>query len=535
METYKLRINDFMYNAGVLGFYRILEHVDKEHLVSIEGNAMNIKKEVINNFTNDYINTMIYNFKKETKWHNITSKKSWIKSLELNDELKDKIENFYKDVKNAMWSASYKSGYESIKDRVEFNPYKELESIKKDTALLEIKESIIRIIEHLEEYREVYCMKDIIYTKINLFWENVAFLNTQKNKSDIKVEYEKSFVQPFVEYLENERKSDLSCMECSNKIIKKEAFSMSWIKDMGIDLNRKKSSFWNFKEDTFICPICNLIYSCIPLGFTIVKNRAVFINNNESIDSLIKDNNMVILNIEDQKDISNVYNKVITNYINKLIQSENDKSTIYEPKNIQVIKRIPLNGEYKYEFNIISKDKLEVIRRSKRNFEKLVNTNLYERVLSNLLSGIRQYNLINEILYKNDRFEVISVREILKIELNSMGGINVQEKEIQINSMIFEGEKLQRAFEAKGENKNKLESFKYQLQDALNANSVEKFMKIFIRFYGGLGIAMPNNKGIKNLITNVEDFKLYGYAYVYGLGKTLYRKDNNLGGNDNEE
>lgn len=534
MEELTIRLNDFLFNSGILGFIKVIENAEKEELIKTKANTINVNPKAIENFASDYIEAMLNTFSEDTKWYTIVSMKEWIKNLNLEDkEQIKKLDEQYKFIKKSMESASYKAGYEILrKKQIAENPYKLIEQLKKEKDVEKRKEFIIKIIEHIEKNKRVYCMKDIIYTKINCFWSNVAFLNRNANQNDIEEEYQKVFVTPALEYIKENRKSDITCIECGNPISKKEASGMSWLNDVGVDINRKKSGFWNFKEDTYICPICNLIYSCVPLGFNMIGSNGIFVNNNENIEQLKNSNNL----LKEEKSIEEesfekVYGRILYNFLNRTNQTANEKMVKYEPRNIQVIKRIGNKDNQKYEFNMIAKDKLEILKNTNKYFEKLLGTNLYQEVLTNLIEGRKQYNLISRLLRENRNIEVI--KYILLIQLNSMGGKNVQNRKERIEEIIKEGEDLQKRFFIKGENENKLKSYAFKLQGALRANNVEEFMKLFTLFYGSLGIPMPNCEAVKVLIEEPEEFRLLGYSYIYGLEKRIDKKIE--GGNENEE
>ncbi len=536
MEEIKIRLNDFLFNSGILGLYKILINVEKEELMRIEGNCLIIKTEALDNFENDYIKTMIDTYEETTKWYSIIQKKESINNLNLENEDAQKIfDEQYKFIKNAMESNSYKAGYEILKNKeIQENPYEDINLIKQEKDYKEKRKLLLNIVAHIEGNKEVYCMKDIIYTKINCFWSNVAFLNRNANKNDIKEEYKKVFVNPAIEYINSSRKSDITCIECGNLITKKEAMGMSWLNDVGVDVNRKKSGFWNFNEDTYICPICNLVYSCVPLGFTLIGSNGIFVNNNESIKSLKKYNSILKTERNLKEDtLEEVYGEILYNFINRTEQLANEKMSSNEPKNIQVIKRVGAKDNQKYEFNMISKDKLEILKKCSDNFKNLMSSNVYQEVLNNLLEGKKQYNTIYKLLRENKNISVI--KNIIIIQLNSMGGINVQDRKERIEEMINEGENLKKYFYFEKENQNKLKSYIYKLQGALKANNIEEFMKLFTLFYGSLGKPMPNCKAVKVLIEEPEYFRLLGYSYVYGLEKLADKKQEIKGGNENEE
>ena len=58
----------------------------------------------------------------------------------------------------------------------------------------------------------------------------------------------------------------------------------SWIVDGGIDSERKTSVFWDFVRDDYMCPMCALVYSCMPLGFNVYTDQ--FSENKTDTDSL---------------------------------------------------------------------------------------------------------------------------------------------------------------------------------------------------------------------------------------------------------
>ncbi len=526
MEEFIIKLNNFLFNSGVLGFYRIMQHVEKDDLLKINGNTITVKAEALNDFESDYIHVMLSKFREDTRWDKIISYKSIIVNINLNENEKQ-FENIFKFVKQAVESASYKSGYESIKNISEIDPY-ELLKQSKEVDNNEKKEILLKIIEHIEKYKEIYCMKDIIYTKINCFWEGRAFLNRSANKNNIKEEYRKSFVESAKTYLKNMKESEYKCIECGNSIKKSEASGMSWLCDVGVDMNRKKSGFWNFNEDAFLCPICSLIYSCVPLGFSIVGNNGIFVNNNESIELLKSDNvEYDKESLVEQTSFESTYNKTIQRYVNRITNNEYSKRKDCEPSNIQVITRVGDKDNKHYVFHVISKDKLGIIGNCTKDFEILSKTKVYQEVLNNLLYGIKQYNLIDRILKQDHNIEI--VKNILNIELVSKrGGTKMKE---ELEEMIEAGESLRKTMYVNGENANKLKSYYYKLQGALKANSIEKFMQIFTMFYGSMEKPMPNSKAMVDLMSDPDKFRLLGYAYVYGLGKLADKK----GDNENEE
>ena len=59
MEEVRIRLNNFLYNSGILGFYRILENMGKIDYVQEEGNSIIVQKAAFEYFEDDYIQTML--------------------------------------------------------------------------------------------------------------------------------------------------------------------------------------------------------------------------------------------------------------------------------------------------------------------------------------------------------------------------------------------------------------------------------------------------------------------------------------------
>lgn len=503
METIELRLNNFLFNSGVLGFYRIMEHCGKANKIDKQANVLKVPKELLQGFEEDYINTMLYEFEKDVRWYRLIQDKEEVEQIDVNtQEGKEKLKSKWEMLKKAIESASYKSGYEIIKSekKEESNPYAILEKAKKAEDI-EKKASILELIEHLKRNKEVYAMKDIIYGKINIFWENVSFLNKTSNRSNIKEEYKKSFVNPVLDYIHTQAKSDYNCIECGNVVSKTQATSLSWLKDTGVDINRKKSGFWNFQEDAFLCPICNLIYSCVPLGFYLVESNGIFINCNKSLDMLLQENNEIKRRIEIEKDdISQIQYRMFYQFLKRSEQKQNEVISFEEPQNIQVIKRLANDKDHqRYEFATISKEKLRIFNKTKEKFEKLLTRkiiihngdktdyiNIYDHAIGNFLENRKQYSLLNRMVNYglSTNANMNYAINLVKIQAHSIGGIEMKEMTEQIEQMRKAGEYLRKFYYSSEENENKLRAYILNLTNSLRTGNEAMFMDIVTRMYG---------------------------------------------------
>ena len=67
-------------------------------------------------------------------------------------------------------------------------------------------------------------------------------------------------------YESDKKKYKYNCFIC-NREIKNLDNDFSFLVNTGFDTNRKLSHVWDFINDVAMCPICKLVYSCVPVGF----------------------------------------------------------------------------------------------------------------------------------------------------------------------------------------------------------------------------------------------------------------------------
>lgn len=345
-----------------------------------------------------------------------------------------------------------------------------------------------------------------------------------------------------------------SRIECCKKL-KTEALvnttigrSMSWLNDVGIDITRKRSHYWNFNPDTYICPICALVYSCVPLGFSIFGSEAIFINNNESIHELIAVKNIFEQGGEKYTTLNQPYYEVLYTFIDDATQQQTR-----EIQNIQIIRRIPYGSDsWKYAFNTLSKPLLEILHACRYNFKHLLKwsfkdkdtyINVYQEVADNFLSGKNQYALVHTILQKvfTENLKAPYVKDILAIQRRRMrrfyseeGGsaaMYISQKEFE--TAYNEGKKIREQYagtitEVKDRNTKVNESFRsfvYPLLLSLKTKDKAKFNDTMFRFYVGRSESIP--KILIDMQQSDEKFQMLGYTFVAGLyGESLDLKKN---------
>ena len=540
---FKVSLDTFLYNAGIVGFIQVLENSkaerDKDYIIN--GQDLSISKKFLkkSDLSQLYIDSMIKKFvDKSTISETFKNIEYLINKKEIKeDEFNEKIDNiiYY------LSSASIKTGCETLQAKgLKIKIQENINNIKKNKKYIDKIKKYLKEIQNdykNKEVKQTLLMKNIMYNKIRLFWENKSFLLPVNSKNDLKEEFYKSFEEPLKSIIEG-TKGKYNCITCGMETSNN--MDTTFLFEVGVDTNRKKSAFWNCNPDSFICPLCNFIYACSPMGFIeIGNNNLVFVNYNDSIEYLIKMN----ASEEFKEDIKSKNEKYL--FYNKIIQIILSIKT-KELNSFQVITR----NDKHYSSNIIGKDALQVIQTRKSDLKFISNfsiktsndeyINMFEECLDNILNFRNQWLLIFKVL-KNDNknsrviysvlFSILQI-QITQKNIHKEGGIMKK----KINLSYFAGKSgdemrkiiigvnndINLSEEENKEADNKLRGLVYQLINAVYTNNRDIFFSNITRLYTGMNIVIPTI--FTNIFEDDEYFKEIGFAYILGL-KGAYDKD----------
>jgi CRISPR-associated protein Cst1 len=462
------------------------------------------------------------------------------------EDVKDDL----KYINDKLLSNSYKSGFENIRDKIEHPEVYELLMANKLKEKMQTDELLDRL-KPLKDFltqplcEETFSMKSIIYNFVNRFWSEKSFLLRANAKKDMREVFEADFSKPLRAYLlANHNKSKDLCIDCNMPIDSKEKVSIAFMNEQADDLVRKRSSFWKFNVDAYLCPMCAYIYALAPLGFQLIGNNFMFMNVNCNMVELLKcnrkDNN---IGLEAEKKDEEKYSVWLAKTLDILLEEKTK-----ELGNIQVIVR-GRNAEDRYVFSIINKELLDIFcndkikkvlsNLSKHPFVKVENEfiNIHERVIMNILNYRNQYSLLNMLL-KNAldvKETIITAWFVYEVQFRSMSIKNGDKggKIMNRYSMRESGYELRKnLLDAKGTTDDEcLRGMIYQLLNALSVKNIEHFMDIIMRVYCSTKLQVPD--GFIRMLDNSKDnkvFQEFGYAFVLGLQGSHYVE----GGVDNE-
>lgn len=553
----KIRVTlaDWQFNAGIVGLCNILEHAGDE--VVKNDNYIEFYPEHLERFEVKYFDYLIEKYKDILSIYKIISFEKIIDFYEesnfdgINEDNLKNINEYIDNLKKYLKSNSYKAAYDLIDHSTDIlGLEKKLKTIKlkkkqeiKDVlpdikSTFELIRQIIKFMKR-DESRKYIGAKNVIYTIIKNAWDGVCFLNRQTKQKDMYIDYKSYFVDPVIKYLEEDAsKFKYNCFSCDREM-KNFDNDLSFLNNTGFDVNRKTSHVWNFENDVAICPICKLVYSCIPAGITYIYDRGIYINDNSSVKNAININNKIYKEIYELNDDKKLTYRALVNAIS---EEYNDKIK-YELADIQVVRY----EDEKYRFNILSLKTLEVIRNSKKELDRLINCgfreintyfNIYDLVIDRLLNSQNMFTLVQKLLYyklsipRDCYFNLSDVLAILRINVKFMkevGYMTDLEKDI-VKLGNTSGYYLREKYRDKGAI-DKLSGISYRLLNALKTNNVDSFMDTLLNCY--LYAKLPVPEVFLDTLRSEEKFKTIGYAFVAGLIEG--KKDDENGGILNEK
>ena len=567
-EKIELKLKDYLFNAGLLGFINILGEETKnngELEIDNKNRLIRFSPKVLENFEYKYFDFFIKRYGKTLTYGKILEFEKYIDEFEENGEkiksinelkmINDKITFFKAKIK----SESYKKAY----DFIEKNGTNKILGLEKELKKIkEPKENIaeisnddvknnLKIMKEIIDFfkkkitdkegnvKNYLAAKNIAYVIINNAWSSVSFLNRANAAKDIYEEYKSYFVEPALEYVNADKSKFKYKCTISNMPMKDYKNTLGFLNDTGFDVNRKPSHVWNFVNDIAVTPLVTLIYSCVPAGFIYGADKGIFVNANHNIYQLCNINNGIAYNIlEDESEEKNI--NLYKNLL-KEIKKEKD-NTKYELSDIQIVKF----EEGHYKFTLLSRNILKLLSENKEKLDDLLDKwylidkryfNIYDTTITELLNNQNLFSLINKLCYYKISKAKLScklknIEDLLKINLDYIRRLKKMDKQeiiekkenkktseeltekdvfyIRRDAMIFREEYIR-----KSGNDKKIGSLLYRLQNALRINNVDMFMDALIsaHAYAGKNISSLFAKAL----LNDENFQTLGHGFLLGL------------------
>ncbi|KDE63136.1 hypothetical protein FUSO3_06100, partial [Fusobacterium necrophorum BL] len=233
VEKIVIRSEDWLKNAGIVGFYRILKERDERADIFVEEDQISFSADLLQNFSEKYFHYFIKRYKNVLSLYRILNFTANISQYEeknyetfLKEDL-EKLNEHVENVKKYLKSNSYRAMYPLI--RCPFDPLqKERElkkvNLKKTESLKDRISDIQKLLVDLKEIHDFLRQEDsqkyigaknAMYGIIQNAWKGISILNPQVKEQNMYLEFDKYFVQTAREYLEQEKtKFKYRCFSC---------------------------------------------------------------------------------------------------------------------------------------------------------------------------------------------------------------------------------------------------------------------------------------------------------------------------------
>ncbi|MDR3217231.1 MAG: hypothetical protein LBT55_07515 [Clostridiaceae bacterium] len=538
MNEISVRLDTAIFNAGIVGFIKILQRGSIPYVIERDELRINAADFAEVDLANLFVAEAVDKFYKSTPLYSWTNKMNLL--LNSADQAEAKAFNDDKKSANSLMngkmpkyierclgnlasngtielfekkliSKTKRSGEQCETEKVISVVQTKFQLINKATNIAQLKETIADILRDIEAptAAQALRMQYIAFSRIGMIWGKESWFNFKKSTlANFQEFYQKTFVEPLRAMFTTKKGGKKSCCNCG--IDYNNLDSLSFMNDMGVDAARKKSAFWEKRFDLAVCPLCRLIFTCAPLGFNMLGQDLVFVNKSGSIDELIRAN--VPINFE--ADDKNYRYKLITN----LTLQELEVKRKHDVHNIEVL--IRHNDTERYSLDILDKRILKVFGDCKTEFNYIKGTvakvdgdyiNVCEKAMDCLFARRSLYGLIFKLI--NAGSNPVAIRKLLNIQIKREEK-SMSYKMVRANKIWEEGYALKRYFAQDNQNENKLRGAIIKLQNALRTENRDLFFDILIRLYSGISKAIPD--GFLEVMSSDDAFKEIGTAFILG-------------------
>ncbi|WP_051534092.1 type I-B CRISPR-associated protein Cas8b1/Cst1 [Desulfitibacter alkalitolerans] len=550
-DVLRLTMGDWQWNAAVVGFINIVGK-NNVHFVN---DSIEFSPELLEDFQEKYFAYFFHDYGITLSWHKIVAFEDKMEAYKKNEfenfnlQALKSFNHYLKDVKRYIKSNSYKAAYKLIASDVDMLSLEKQLAVAKEPKNQELFEMdkqkiIIDVKKNFTVLQQVisYCKspqgkryiraKNVIYTIIKNAWNGVCFLNAQTKEQDVYTNYKGYFVGVAIEYLSQDKNNyKYNCFVCDASI-KDLTGDLSFLNATGFDVARKSSHVWNFQNDIAICPLCRLVFSCLPAGLTYVYDRGIYVNVTIDLKKAVEINYKIHMDILQRKEGNP--RSVYPALVGALHETEHDTAK-YELADIQVVRY----ENDSYRFNILSRKMLRIILESRKELDGLIkavsvengmNVRIYDEVINRIFNNQNLFTLIHRMLYhklanpRNCYFNSAHINHLLIMNqkiYKGLGGMRVEKQEgnrpknqALVRTARMAGQELKKRYSRK-DAEHKLPGICYRLLNALKTSNKDMFMDVILNCY--LYVKSPVPDVITNALSDEKDFSSMGYAFVSAL------------------
>ncbi|BAL80395.1 type I-B CRISPR-associated protein Cas8b1/Cst1 [Caldisericum exile] len=548
-EKFKVYLSDWLFNAGIIGFLKIMtnDNIEDQKIVTIGENYIEFERESIKGFSEKYFNTAFKQYGRYDR--TLQTLKEFLEDLRNVRDSKnlETISRKYEVDKNNLGLELPLYLFNRFKNKFPYfkflnNVLPDDEEIKKDPNKVE---KIFEEVAALEEkHKEIY--QKILENDVRSYLKNIygqkSFLNNSI-RTGIFNKFYNDFEKPIVENTVKQE-SELYCVNCGRPAKKDTSFDTGISPFFGI--NKDASNFlWKFNTKLPLCEICELIYFCSFAALTpsvYTKDKTFyFVNSDSSVIDLYQKNRLLSLVLKKEG------NPILDFFPELIIELQKEKA-YFSLRNIALIELNLNDGNFPkiYSFNI-SKAKALYLNENANTLKKLAKASYKikdkERyVLFETIEKILRNEINYEFLYSLERMflsnsnknkqnlnpyhlQVLNLLILNFIKNTKNEGRNkmdLEEKEVW--NIYFKGKELSKKMRDRNA-ENKIHTIAYKLLNALKASDVNYFMDVIMRTFMAYEMEIPSD--MVKVLLKKDNFYPLGYGFLNGfLDKKGDEKEN---------
>jgi CRISPR-associated protein Cst1 len=548
MESERVYLGDWLFNAGIVGFIRIMlagTDLDDQDMITLGDNYIEFDRRIMAGFAQKYFQTAFDQYGRYKALRE--SLRDWSEQLRplvdkgsepLSKEEVKKVKEIGKAIKN-------RTGFKLLKSKTS-----DVELSMDDAeGILSAALTIDKIL--VDNYQEFFESDVKIYAGKLYGQKNFLGRNVSKGMFEI---FKKSFEDSLLnDACVKDKKYDCVC--CGDRKAKKDVHFDTGLAPF-LAANPDATNYaWNFISKFPLCDICELIYFCSFAGFTDFSTKYgnktfYYVNKDSNIRDLYRAN-MLLMTLLDK----NIDTNPVAQFFSELILKSEDRKALYTIQNTSFIKVDLKNSTFPSVFSYnISREKARLIHDHREDFETLAKAsygtkkdsfNVGIETMQKILSDTVDFLYVNRLLrtyLASERgngnskadFNTGHIQKVVWIIYDFIQNTFKREVDTIMESkelwhVYHKGLDLASAFRER-DAENKISTTAYKLLNAVRAENTGTFMEILARAYLAYGIEMPSV--FVKALSSKSDFSSLGYSFINGLLGKQFEK-NTTGGSVN--
>ncbi|MCM8822545.1 MAG: type I-B CRISPR-associated protein Cas8b1/Cst1 [Candidatus Omnitrophica bacterium] len=548
---YKVYLRDWYFNAGIIGFLKIIADgrklEDISYLVFGE-NYIEFNDDIFNGFEEKFI------------------KHVFLKFFNVEAYLK-RLQKAQQDLKDKKTKINQKQIVKKIGE-IEKPPYKDfLKLLKIDISINKSVDNFIANLENAKKYIKSL-NKETIFEKLNSIPEGRKSLQKfSEEKLKGLSSYKKERISEYIKKLKKTNpskklKNNKLCPSCQER--KAEVDFNNAVSNI-IGFNKDNSNWiWGFKSAKLnICPLCAIIYICAFASFWYISKKVdknylnyfYFPNANTTVKNLyeeIKEFNLVLDNIQDNNDmLYEMIKHTVVHIVRKQSKSIAENINFIEIADNPILAGQSSKGYNVYNYNIMP-DIAEfldeqfkasnipkgyyiiTINKTKKTFYS-IQDELLKKAIRRQIDYSTLYRYFVFFLYSDRYTANYDLKKVMKFVIKyiqSMRGGNMEQEKSQtiVKKGFKSGIVLRDAILKKGK-ENQINGLVYGFLNDLKVADREKFLDKYIRV--NMSYEQPIMFGQDEMLDD-DYFLQFGYSFVNGLMSKSKEMEENTVNNKKE-